>query len=564
MISFSKKAILGFSLFFIFSFCSIFAENWFVCLGSFRVKQNADNRVAELNKHDIPAFVYETESEGQILYRVLLNEKHTDRKEARSVRDKYSNNTTIKQLGITGLWICAVEEELPELQEPVLLEEPVEFEEPPVVVLQENKTETIPVSKEKPYSVLVRSYKEELAAENTKDRLVEEDVDAYVLGKYDDTSLFTFDVHAGAFEEEEQTAELIEKLEDLGIEDVEVSDFNEISDAVEKFDEMVKTQPVVYDAGEETIPSVIPAAVQNCIKEFPINKNFQIEQITILDFDNINEDEFESLEEDFDVFETDLSMANAVSVTLYRDELFGKEVVVFIAQGAEGQFNNSDFETENQNGILYDYKIRGGILKSKVFEVENKIYLFGTTENGATRIEMLADNFTMDDFNTFMNNSYSDSSMLIYPQLRKNLFILPDNNETERKFQAFTLKKIGKDYVEEKEYQDWAWGLYGHWSASAYLYQEEGAIRVTFYDLDYDYNAKKIHEMFMDSHYEYYVGENSHTEFVHDTPGWYIYTRGDKELSFANKSYIIATSAYDDTDINLEELHILADDLKIW
>ena len=79
MISFSKKAILGFSLFFIFSFCSIFAENWFVCLGSFRVKQNADNRVAELNKHDIPAFVYETESEGQILYRVLLNEKHTDR-----------------------------------------------------------------------------------------------------------------------------------------------------------------------------------------------------------------------------------------------------------------------------------------------------------------------------------------------------------------------------------------------------------------------------------------------------------------------------------------------------
>ncbi len=564
MISFSKKAILGFSLFFIFSFCSIFAENWFVCLGSFRVKQNADNRVAELNKHDIPAFVYETESEGQILYRVLLNEKHTDRKEARSVRDKYSNNTTIKQLGITGLWICAVEEELPELQEPVLLEEPVEFEEPPVVVLQENKTETIPVSKEKPYSVLVRSYKEELAAENTKDRLVEEEVDAYVLGKYDDTSLFTFDVHAGAFEEEEQTEELIEKLEDLGIEDVEVSDFNEISDAVEKFDEMVKTQPVVYDAGEETIPSVIPAAVQNCIKEFPINKNFQIEQITILDFDNINEDEFESLEEDFDVFETDLSMANAVSVTLYRDELFGKEVVVFIAQGAEGQFNNSDFEPENQNGILYDYKIRGGILKSKVFEVENKIYLFGTTENGATRIEMLADNFTMDDFNTFMNNSYSDSSMLIYPQLRKNLFILPDNNETERKFQAFVLEKINKSYVEEKNYQDWAWGVYGHWCATAYLKQEDEPINVTFFDLDYDYNAQKIHKIFMDVHELGFELEDNRKEMVHNTQGWYLRNYRIKELSFTNKSYIIATDTGVDSILGLDDLHALADDLKIW
>ena len=564
MISFSKKSILGFSLFFIFSFCSIFAENWFVCLGSFRVKQNADNRVAELNKHDIPAFVYETESEGQILYRVLLNEKHTDRKEARSVRDKYSNNTTIKQLGITGLWICAVEEELPELQEPVLLEEPVEFEEPPVVVLQENKTETIPVSKEKPYSVLVRSYKEELAAENTKDRLVEEDIDAYVLGKYDDTSLFTFDVHAGAFEEEEQTEELIEKLEDLGIEDVEVSDFNEISDAVEKFDEMVKTQPVVYDAGEETIPSVIPAAVQNCIKEFPINKNFQIEQITILDFDNINEDEFESLEEDFDVFETDLSMANAVSITLYRDELFGKEVVVFIAQGVEGQFNNSDFETENQTGILYDYKIRGGILKSKVFEVENKIYLFGTTENGATRIEMLADNFTMDDFNTFMNNSYSDSSMLIYPQLRKNLFILPDNNETERKFQAFVLEKIDKSYVEEKNYQDWAWGVYGHWCATAYLKQEDEPINVTFFDLDYDYNAQKIHKIFMDVHELGFELEDNRKEMIHNTQGWYLRNYRIKELSFTNKSYIIATDTDVDSILGLDDLHALADDLKIW
>lgn len=549
-----KKAVFLLFFFFIFSFNSLFGQDWFVCLGSFRIKQNAQNRAAELSRHDISCFVYETETDGQFLYRVLLNEKHTDRKEARSVRDKYSNNPTIKELGITGLWICAVEEDLPE--------EAPQVEEPPLVVLQENKTETIPVSKDKPYSVLVRSYKEELAAENTKDRLVEEDIDAYVLGKYDDTSLFTFDVHAGAFEEEEETEALIERLEELGIEDLEVSDFNEISDSVEKYDEMVKTQAVVYDAGEETIPSVIPVIVQNCIREFPINKNFQIEEITIVDFDNIDDGTFSSIQESFSIFETDISSAHAVSFTHYRDELFGKDVLVFIAQGDKGQFDNSEYEGEKE--ILYDYKIRGGILKSKVQEFDNGIYLFGTTDDGITRIEMLAADFTMEDFNTFMNNSYSDSSMLIYPQLRKTLFILPDNNVTQRDFQVFNLEKIDQNYVKEKNYQDWAFGIYGHWCASAYFQQGEDTIVVSFYDLDYDYNAQKIHQMFMDSHDIWFQGDDNHEEMVHNTPGWYINTNGSKELSFANKSYIIATNTDVYSDIDLEGLHDMADDLKIW
>lgn len=550
MISFFKKRFLSFSIFLVFSFCSIFAENWFVCLGSFRVKKNAENRVAELSEHNISSFVYETESDGQILYRVLIDEKHTDRNEARSTRDKFSNNSVIKQLGITGLWICTAE-----------VEEPPVFDEP-VVVLQENKTEAIPVSKEKPYSVLVRSYKEELAAENTKDRLVEEDIDAYVLGKYDDTSLFTFDVHAGAFEDEEETEELIDKLEDLGIENVEVSDFNDISDSVEKFDEMVKTQPVVYEAGEETIPSVIPVVVQNCIREFPLNKNFQIEQITILDFDNMDDEDFESLREEFSVFNTDILSAHAISFTHYTDELFGKDVLVLIAQGDKGQFTNSDYEGEKE--ILYNYKIRDGILKSKVQEYENGIYLFGTTEDGVTRIEMIAANFTMEDFNTFMSNSYADSSMLIYPQLRKTLFILPDNTKTQRDFQAFTLSKIGQSYVEEKGYEDWAWAVYGHWIATGYFKQNMEYLHVSFFDLDYDYNALKVHNMFMDSHDILFQGEDNRSEEVHKTKGWYVKNFNGKELSFANKSYIIAIDTDTYSDLYLSDLHDMADDLKIW
>ena len=210
-----KKAFFIFVLFSVFSFNCLFCEDWFVCLGSFKVKQNAENRVTQLSKNNIQAFVYETQADGQTLYRVLLDEPFSDRNAARNQKNKLSNNAVINALGINGLWICSAERDVPAEPAPA-----------PLVVLQENKTEEIPISEEKPYSVLVRSYKEEYAAENTKDRLVEDDIDAYVLGKFDEKELFSFDVHAGAFSSEEETEDLIEKLEEKGIEDVEIKGYD--------------------------------------------------------------------------------------------------------------------------------------------------------------------------------------------------------------------------------------------------------------------------------------------------------------------------------------------------
>lgn len=556
---FYRKAFLA--LLFVFCVNTLFAEDWFICLGSFKVKQNAENRVALLARNNIPAFVYETQTDDGVLYRVLMDEQHKDRNEARAAKNRLSENSVIKALGLSGLWICSAERET----EPVVELSPVAElpENENKVVLQENKTDSIPLSEEKPYSVLVRSYKEEYAAENTKDRLVEDDIDAYVLGKYDEVELFSFDVHAGAFSSEEETEELIDILEEKGIEDVEISDFNDIADSIVMFDEMVKSQPVVYEAGEEEIPTTIPAEVQACLKEFPLNKNFQIEQITILDFNNIEDEEyFEDIIDLFDDYNTEVLYTYAASLAVYRDELFGKEVEVLIALGDEEQFSPDDYEIETD--LICDYKIRGGILKSKLYELESGIYLFGASEDGTIRIEMAAENFTLDEFNTFMSNSYADSNMLIYPQLRKNLFILPDNSKTQRDFQGFTLKKVGRDYVELKNYADWAWGLYGHWCASAYFAQAEEPMHVSFYDLDYDYNAQKIHKMFMDTHDISYQGDDNHSEMVHESSGWYINSFGYKELSFTNKSYIIAADSEDYTSIDLQELHEFADDLKIW
>ena len=84
----SKRGAILLVLFLLFSSNCLFSEDWFVCLGSFKIKQNAQNRVAELEKYDIASFVYEAETNGQILYRVLFDEVYEDRVAARSARNK--------------------------------------------------------------------------------------------------------------------------------------------------------------------------------------------------------------------------------------------------------------------------------------------------------------------------------------------------------------------------------------------------------------------------------------------------------------------------------------------
>lgn len=132
-----------------------------------------------------------------------------------------------KKLNLTGLWICQARK--PENKKVVekIVEKPVK-----PVVLEENKNE-IPVSEEKPYSVLVHSYKEEQAAENGKKRLKENQIDSFILKTFDEKSYFSFDLHSGAFDSPEEAEPLQEKLEELGIEDTKIADYEKEKEKVQ-------------------------------------------------------------------------------------------------------------------------------------------------------------------------------------------------------------------------------------------------------------------------------------------------------------------------------------------
>ena len=528
----AKKTATLLVLFLLFSSNYLFCENWFVCLGSFKVKQNAQNRVAELEKYDIASFIYEAKTDGQILYRVLFDEVYEDRIAARSARNNLEKNSAMNKLGINGLWICVAEREVfVEVVEADLEPEPEPEEEIEPEFEQENDPEQKIELEPEPESESESEPEPEIEPEPEQEP--EEELEPVPEPELETES------------EPEPESEIEPELEPIPEAEIEI------------------IPPVIHNEWTEPVSSIIPYKVQNCIIQLPLNKNFQLEEISVLNFGVMKYSEVSNnLKEKLKLFTTDASASKAVSLAVYKNQASAKAVGVLIAQGESGQFSEADIDKEAE--LLCDYQIRSCVLKSRLYTLPNGIYLFGTTEDGTIRIEMGAENFTFEEFNTFMNDSYESGNPAIYPQLKDGLEFLPEVSETKRNFKSFTLNKVGKDYIELKNNQDWAWALYGHWCAKALFEQAGEEIRVSFYDLENAAKTREIHQMYMESHSATAQDDDNHSEEVHETNGWYIKNPDGRELTFTKESYIVAADTDYYSTLDLADLHKMADDLKIW
>lgn len=567
-----KKFISVFLFFVLLNFS--FAEEIFVCVGSFKNPENAENLVKNLENLGTESFVFEAQVNNQTLYRVLLSNSFDLKEEARKFRNSVENADFAKKLNLSGLWICQANKPVSDktTKEPAA-ESVAEAVKP--IILEENKNE-IPVSEEKPYSVFVHSYKEEQAAENGKKRLQENEIDSFILKTFDEKSYFSFDLHSGAFDSPEEAEPLQEKLEALGIEDTKIADYKEEKEKIQKYDEIIKKQPVSYDFGNNEIPDIYSVPVATIIRQFPINKNFTLENLMIFDFDNLRsaEEKLPSLEDVSDIVGGGDNL-HAVSIASYKDDLFNKNVKIFIFSGDKDSLPDilelkkefqEDVASKEDSDEDSDFKVRDmqfqlkdGILNSLIFNSDEDYIFFGVNEKRDLAVLMATEDFSESQFEDFLNNFENDSSLLIYPQIRRTLLVLPKKTETERKFLSFTLEKVDESYAESKGYADWAIPIVGHWSADANFCQEDEFVSVTFFDLDYDYNAKQNHQMFMDEHI---VTETSHASTVKNADSWFVepFGRG-KEVSFSTKSYIIAVNSF---DLDEEELVQLSDELQIW
>ena len=536
----SLKSILC-AAFFCLAIASAPADGWYVCLGSFTSADNARQFSAVLTKRGLPNAVSVHKTAGKTLYRVLYDKPFERRDEARIFRSGLLDDPRIRLLRLSGLWIC---EANPGGEKTATGE-----------VLQKNDGATLPVSEERPYSLKVRSYKEEHPAQQSSERLRANNIDAYVVKTYDDDAYFSFDVHAGAFATPDESAETANALAALGITDTELSEYADIKEKMLRYDAVVQQDNVVFETAENAALPEFSAAVRTCLADLPVNKNFLIESITIADFETLARADggrlgsFKELSQE--------TGADALARAVYRDDLFGKRVEVCVMERAA---HFADFPGES----TVQFALPGNdVLYATVASDVNVRTISGMNANTTLYVKIDAYDFSEDEFTAFLDNAWSDSATVIYPQLRKSLCVLP-KKAAGRDFAAFTLSRVDESYAESKNYADWAIPIVGHWNASGYFLQDGEEVSVDFFDMDYAHNAQRNQEMFNAAHRKSILTDSNHPATVHETDAWYVENSSVKEISFSIKSFSVAVDTDTNSTIEEDDLIAFASELLIW
>ena len=551
----STKLLIFMILFTLIRIPTLFAKDWFVCLGSFKDLANAERFKEDLAALSVPSFVYKTENAEQTLYRVLLQEAFSNADDAQKLCEGLEKPLK-KHIAINGeLWICEAQI-VPQIPQKNESETKMAYVAPQSETLQKNEDNAIPVSEEKPFSLKVRSYKEEHPAVQNSERLRENDIDAYVVKTYDDNEYFSFDVHAGAFATPEESADTEAALAALGIDGATISDYGEIKEKMRRYDEVVQQDDVVFETAENAAMPEFSAAVHKCLADLPVNKNFLIESIAIVDFETLADSDIASGR--FSVL-APAEGIRALAMAVYRDDLFGKRVEVTVAECAVPLPTSEDVP----GGEAVQFALPGDdVLHAHIAADRNIWTVEGMNTERTLLIKIDAYDFSDDEFDAFMSNAWADSAAVIYPQLRKSLCVLPKNAD-KRRFAAFTLGRVNESYAEKKGYADWAIPIVGHWEASGYFLQDGEEVSVSFFDMDYEHNARRIHGIFMDEHEDGIISSQNHPAKVNGSDAWYVVFSG-KEISFSIKSFIVAVDTDFSASLAEDDLITFASDLLIW
>lgn len=535
----------------------MFCQSYYVCVGSFTKESNAKKLAQTLQENEIDSSITQECIKGILYNRVLLLPGFESIKDAKSFSKARLLKQALKPLGIKDTWVCKANIKTSSASAKTSSNDKV---------LSSNDMKNLPTNANLPYSVKIRSYKEETLATNAKNRLEALPIDTpYIEKTYNDGD-FSFNLHSGSFATESEAENLQEKIANLGINDTELSNYDDTLPLMQNYDNIIQASPVVYNAGEASVPTIFSPHIVNFIKQFPINRNFIIDNIIIADMDNIESVYDLPQNSELDLLTSMLpenAKIHALAICLYRDDIFSKNINVMALQSDSGAFDKLTQNTNSTQDIM-PIMLPGGSSNFIVKKTGNDWLLLGCNKEKDTLILLQAKDFSETQFKAFIDNIENDSSLLVLPQIRKSLLILPDKMPgIENKFLYWTLDKVNWQYAQERGQAEWARQIVGHYCSSGYFKQDDKDLNIGFFDLDYNYNAQNTHNIFKADH-SIIDTDTNHALPIYDTEGWYISNFNGNEISFASLSYIIAVDSGESERLTETQLLEVAKNLRIW
>ena len=326
----------------LFFFFSGFAQTR-ICFGTFLNENFAEALAATLADEGVEAEIIQEERYPGSVYLFVVSQEFASEKAAAAEIRKLKAGGVIEKAG-AGEPRTAV------------FKDPVFYEFKSAAAVQKND---FPLTEELPYSVFLERYKEESRAENAESRLEAQGIDSYIVKKYDDETLMSFDLHSGAFSSEEEAEAYRRQLTEKGVGAKEVSHLDEFRGAAEKFDKLTDEEDIVRFRENYRIPEELPPVLIEQLSYFPLHVDYALSSLCLFDINNIA-----GLVYDFDneIFRQlseiteELGRRDVCSLAVYENALFGKTVTVMIFSGENPTDQTFYFEEDSEARLPYKGK----------------------------------------------------------------------------------------------------------------------------------------------------------------------------------------------------------------
>ena len=423
--------------------------------------------------------------------------------------------------------------------------------------LKVNYAEDVAFSEQKPYTVFVRSYRDAKRAEFDKKRLDLFDSQASVIKTYSEARGFLFNLYAGAFETEEEADELIKSLERLGIEDTQVQNYNLIYPTIKKYNDFILNNTVTaFNLENAKFPENLNADIQSCIKDFPLNDDYEIEEMIIYDVKNIIADELDDeWTQDLENCIYQKDKASAAITAILKDPLLGNNLTVYIQKGSE--FSTEEIKTETERKITVGIEDYHGFISE-----EDEIYTFtGVNADSNMLIKIVADILTDIQFNTYLTTVFAQNELYNNSSFKNSIAsIAKADSEKGRKFETCLIGKIKEEDAREI-YGDYAKTVSGNTWIWSYFSQNDEQIESISLNLIYDWLSDKYYEDFMNNQMELQISETNRPSFVPFVDSWYYKDDSEQliQLSAKVKSFFIVASAYEDPFTERDLVYFIED-----
>jgi len=466
---------------------SVFAVSYHICLASFSKFDNATNYVKELAFKGYSTIIEPAVVKDKLFYRILIAEDFETYTQANQKKSIYAIDFDKKDL-----WIFKADLSKKNIPSEIINEAKKEFEKSSLPKINKSINETISnaIYDESEIIIKPQLVKNENSintfdsANENEDSNSNEYIENYETEIETETNESEIEEYENYTEEDSNN-----NLDDEVLNEIDVLPSTSAAVSTDYLNSLNKDEIESNFISKNKIPSTISKNVQILIKNFPINNEFKITELSFFDLQNINDtdikvsiNEIKKMNLPFEI-KTDNEDIYALSCGTYIDYVTGKKVSILMLNGKDG-FSSEIYKT---NEIKENDKINLNIFENEynchiIKNVKNKeCLIFGqnTDEN-----IMLALSFE-DDIEKVFLTSLSENETLISNQLiKKSILSLPDENaKIDRRFLKFNLSQSATP-IENASERDDGFENFEHWNATAEFDQEDTVLKIGFYDID--------------------------------------------------------------------------------